>query len=139
MTKSDLYGYIVGLISVALIVIWIAALSAEPTLLAVEWPPNLSSNPDSGEEASIKQGKRLYRGLCARCHGRNGEGGGRFAGSRNLRQYNRGYSKFVSIVKEGAKKMPAWGGILSGDDINRIGAYLETIALAEAKWEDPPK
>ncbi|MCZ6771095.1 MAG: cytochrome c [Proteobacteria bacterium] len=136
-SKSNLQEYIVGAVILALTVIWVTVMTPDPTLLAAQSQTNSTSNPVSGDAASIKQGKRLYRGMCARCHGRKGEGGGRFARSSNLREYSRGYTKFAVIVKDGSKKMPAWGGILSSDDINKIGAFLETLALDDANWQDP--
>jgi mono/diheme cytochrome c family protein len=134
--KSALRRYAARAVIVALTAMLLTALTVEPTLLAVESQTNNSPNPESGDAASIKQGKRLYRAMCARCHGRDGEARARFAGARNLREYNRGYTKFALIVKDGRKKMPAWGGILSGDDINKIGAFLETLALEDANWQD---
>jgi hypothetical protein len=32
--------------------------------------------------------------------------------------------------------MPAWGGVLKDDDIYRIGAYLETLAMEGANWKE---
>ena len=122
---------------VGLTAIFAAALTGERARFAAESQTYKSPNPVSGDANAIKQGKRLYRGMCARCHGRNGQGSARFADVKNLREYSRGYSKFASIVTGGRKKMPAWGGILSGDDINKIGAFLETLALDGADWRDP--
>jgi mono/diheme cytochrome c family protein len=33
-----------------------------------------------------------------------------------------------------ALKMPAWGGVLSDQQIYQIGAYLETLAKEGANW-----
>jgi len=51
-----------------------------------------------------------------------------------LRQFSRGYSVFFATVVAGRpeKKMPPWGEYLSPEDIQRIGAYLETLAIAGA-------
>ena len=104
-------------------------LAADITVAAAQ-----SSNPHSGDPGSIKNGKKLFRGMCSRCHGRNGQGSARFKGVGDLRKFNRGYSGFTLIVMNGLKKMPAWGGILSATDINDIGAYLETLAVEGSNW-----
>ena len=106
-----------------------AGLAADSAASAVQ-----SANPHSGNPNSIKNGKKLFRGVCARCHGRNGEGNARMAGVGNLRKFNRGFDAYTMIVVNGKKKMPAWGGIISLPDINDIGAYLETLAVEGSNW-----
>jgi mono/diheme cytochrome c family protein len=100
-----------------------------------------SDNPLSGDPAAIAAGMQLFRsGFCGHCHGMNARGGGRGApNAANLQKFKRGYSAFVKTVKNGYKSMPAWGGgpVLSDDQINRIGAWLETLAQPEANWKDP--
>ena len=98
-----------------------------------------SSNPISGDEMAIEEGKTLYRANCAYCHGLRANGKGRgLPNSANLRKFKRGYTAFVSAVVNGYKRMPAWGGMgqLEYEQINAIGAYLETMAKKGANWED---
>jgi hypothetical protein len=53
--------------------------------------------------------------------------------------------QFVLTVKNGKRVagrlqyMPAWWTVLSKEQIYQIGAYLETLALPEANWKEPPK
>ena len=99
-----------------------------------------SSNPLAGNETAISEGKTLYRARCGLCHGMRANGRGRgLPNSADLRKFKRGYSKFVEAVKNGWKTMPAWGGMgaLTDEQINQIGAYLETLAISGAKWDDP--
>ena len=35
------------------------------------------------------------------------------------------------------KMMPPWDGVLDGEQISQIGAYLETLAVPGANWKDP--
>jgi mono/diheme cytochrome c family protein len=107
----------------------VIGLAADSTSAAVQ-----SGNPLSGNEDSIKKGKRLYRGVCARCHGRNAEGSARMAKVGNLQKFSRGYDGYRVVVVNGRKKMPAWGGILTTNDIDDIGAYLETLAVEGSDW-----
>lgn len=99
-----------------------------------------SSNPLSGDELAIQEGKTLYRAVCVVCHGMRANGRGRgIAGASNLQKFKRGYTLYVDIVKKGKKKMPPYGGgrVLSDAEIDQIGAYLETLAVRGAVWLDP--
>ena len=98
-----------------------------------------SSNPLSGETDAIADGQTTFRARCAYCHGMKADGRGRgLPNSADLTKFKRGYSKFVLSVKEGYKNMPPWGGMgeLSDDEINQVGAYLETLAGRQANWLD---
>ena len=100
-----------------------------------------SDNPLSGDPKAIAEGQAAFRGgFCTNCHGMNANGRGRgAANAANLQKFKRGYSAFVQTVKEGYKTMPAWGGgpVLDDETINKIGAWLETLAQPEAIWRDP--
>ena len=99
-----------------------------------------SPNPLSGDAEAEAAGRTLYRANCAYCHGMSADGRGRgLPNSADLRKFKRGYSRFVTTVKEGYKTMPPWGamGELTDEEINRIGAYLETVAKRGANWNDP--
>ena len=98
-----------------------------------------SSNPLSGDEEAISLGKTIYRGKCSYCHGlrANGKGWG-LPNSADLRKYKRGYTAYVATVVNGYKRMPAWGGMgeLEYEQINQVGAYLESLAIEGANWKD---
>jgi mono/diheme cytochrome c family protein len=98
------------------------------------------SNPLTGDTEAIEKGKTIFRGtVCATCHGTNATGGGRGApNAANLQKFKRGYAAFVRTLKNGYKTMPPWGGgkILTDDEINQIGAWLETLAQPEANWKE---
>lgn len=102
--------------------------------------PVPSSNPFSGDSDAIRQGHRLYFRWCVQCHGKKADGRsprfGQYA--RDLRKFGRGYSQFFVTVLNGRleKKMPRWVGVLSGEEIAQIGAYLETLAIEGARWKD---
>ena len=115
-----------------------AVFAADPG--GVEAAKAASSNPLSGDEHAVQEGKALYRSVCAVCHGMRANGRGRgIAGASNLQKFKRGYSLYVEIVKKGKKKMPPYGGgrVLSDAEIDQIGAYLETLAARGAVWLDP--
>jgi len=108
--------------------------------LAVGDEGTKSSNPMSGDKDSEKAGKTVYRSKCAYCHGLNANGRGRgLPNAADLRKYKKGYTHFVKTIKEGYKTMPPWGalGKISDDEIDQVGAYLETLAKRNANWADP--
>lgn len=98
----------------------------------------VSSNPLSGDPEAIDLGKRLYFTWCVQCHGYKANGESRFGEyAGDLTKYWRGYDEFIVIVKEGRPKkmMPPWKEVLDVDAINKIGAYLETLAVEGANWQ----
>ena len=98
-----------------------------------------SPNPLSGVEEAILEGRTIYRANCSYCHGLRANGKGRgLPNSADLRKFKRGYTAFFSTVVNGWKTMPPWGsqGPLEYDEINKIGAYLETLAIKGANWKD---
>lgn len=121
----------------ALAAVWIAA---APLAAAVGQEGLGSPNPLSGDAAAEAAGRTIYRANCAYCHGMNADGRGRgLPNSADLRKFKRGYSKFVTTIKEGYKTMPPWGamGELTDEEIDQVGAYLETVARRGANWNDP--
>ena len=97
-----------------------------------------SSNPLSGDPEAIDLGKRLYFTWCVQCHGPHANGESRFGKyAGNLTVFWRGYKEFVVIVLNGRVKnmMPPWKEVLDEDNINKIGAYLETLAVEGANWQ----
>ena len=93
-----------------------------------------SLNPLSGKPESIELGKKLFGTWCAQCHGTDAAGGKYGA---NLTIFFRGYKEFLVTVKNGRaqKQMPPWKDVLDDEAVNRIGAYLETLAQPGANWK----
>jgi len=98
----------------------------------------VSSNPLSGDPEAIDLGKRLYFTWCVQCHGPKANGESRFGKyAGDLTKFWRGYPEFVIIVKNGrpGKQMPPWKEVLDDDNISKVGAYLETLAVEGANWQ----
>ena len=98
-----------------------------------------SDNPLSGDPDAIEAGRRLYNTWCSQCHGGKADGVSRFGKyAADLTKFSKGYTEFAMIVVAGRpdKQMPPWDGVLDGEQISQIGAYLETLAVAGANWED---
>lgn len=99
-----------------------------------------SSNPLSGDPDAIKAGHKLFNTWCAQCHGSKANGESPvFSGyAADLRKFSQGYTEFARIVVEGRteRRMPPWDGVLDGEQVSDIGAYLETLAIEGANWKD---
>jgi quinohemoprotein ethanol dehydrogenase len=98
-----------------------------------------SDNPLSGDAEAIEAGRRLYNTWCSQCHGGKADGVSRFGKyAADLTRFSKGYTEFATIVVAGVpdKQMPPWDGVLDGEQISQIGAYLETLAVEGANWED---
>jgi len=109
--------------------------AAEPSPPATKVP---SSNPLSGDPEAITLGKRLFFTWCVQCHGPKANGESRFGKyAGDLTKFWRGYPEFVIIVKNGRvqKQMPPWKEVLDDDNIAKVGAYLETLAVEGANWK----
>lgn len=97
-----------------------------------------SSNPLSGDAEAIDLGRRLYFTWCVQCHGAKANGESRFGKyAGDLTAFWRGYKEFVLVVKNGRldKQMPPWKEVLDEENINKIGAFLETLAVEGANWK----
>jgi quinohemoprotein ethanol dehydrogenase len=98
-----------------------------------------SDNPLSGDSEAIEAGRRLYNTWCSQCHGGKADGVSRFGKyAADLTKFKKGYTEFTTVVVAGRteKRMPPWDGVLDGEQISQIGAYLETLAVEGANWED---
>lgn len=98
-----------------------------------------SSNPLSGDAEAIEAGRKLFGTWCSQCHGGKADGVSRFGKyASDLRKFKLGYTEFAVVVVEGRakKQMPPWDGVLDGEQVSQIGAYLETLAIEGANWED---
>jgi mono/diheme cytochrome c family protein len=102
------------------------------------------ANPLSGDQKAIAEGRSWFRATCSVCHGGRADGAGERGQGADLRVFSKGFRRFVETVKNGkdtgrTMKMPAWGRVLSEEQIYQIGAYLETLAIEGANWKAPTK
>ena len=94
------------------------------TTAAPAAPPEMSAgedaNPLLGDEAALAAGERIYRSRCVGCH-RSGSGAG-----ENVFRSRLSHRRFFEIVAEGfeANLMPAFGELLSPEEIWQVHAYL---------------
>jgi len=94
---------------------------------------------DAAGKGDPAKGKEKYNQICASCHGQGGKGDGPAAAALDPKPRNLSDPKYVSTisdeqifktVKEGGAAvgksplMPAWGSVLSDNDIWNVIAYL---------------
>ncbi len=101
-----------------------------------------------GWAQNAAEGRKLYQGNCASCHGENGKGDGVAAQSlpakpadhTNGAVMNALTDKWlVDIISKGggavgkSSFMPAWGGALDEKQVRDIVGYIRTIAVPPYK------
>jgi cytochrome c oxidase subunit 2 len=87
----------------------------------------LEQQREEQDAASVDLGREEWEGVCAKCHGMNGEGGigPRIAGSPTLTDE----AALAELLRNGKGEMPAVGSGWSDEQVASLAAYLE---------EDPP-
>jgi len=79
--------------------------------------------------ADVAKGNELYHTYCSYCHGPRMMNSG--ARSSDLRKMKPGHkARFIKTVKSGKRgplgEMPAWGDIVTDEEIDHIWAYVKT-------------
>jgi mono/diheme cytochrome c family protein len=112
----------VGLVAVVMT----ATMSLWRPVCAEERPQSAAVDPDQRGAQMAAQGKALYAQHCSHCHGFNMVNPGTIA--YDLRQFpHDDKARFVHSVTTGKNgRMPAWGDLLSGEDIDELWAYVKT-------------
>jgi len=91
-------------------------------------------NPYAASDAAVEEGRFLYiRMNCAYCHGFDGTGG--MGPDLTDNQWRYGASDvdvFNTIYRGRAQGMPAWGPVLSEDQIWKLVAYVRSLGGATA-------
>ena len=96
------------------------------------------ANPYGGDEAALQQGRRFFVAYnCAGCHGDHG-GGGMGPSLRDEAWIYGGSDADIadSILEGRAYGMPAWGRMLTQEQVWQIAAYLK--AMRTPHEPDPP-
>lgn len=77
------------------------------------------TNPYLGQKEAIEEGEGIYRGRCVGCHRSQGGHGPNLFGTKLTDE------QFLETVMNGRKGgMPAWGNLLSPDDIWKVHAFV---------------
>jgi mono/diheme cytochrome c family protein len=84
-----------------------------------------SAAPAADPAALAATGRRLYTGMCARCHGLNLVATGFGADLRRFPSDDR--ERFNRVVLEGRQAMPALKSLLKPADLDALWAYLGSV------------
>lgn len=95
-----------------------------------------SSSAAETPAADVANGKKIYSQHCAICHGKTGQGDG--AAGKSLKppprdfsqgkfKFNKGDAELLAFIKKGKGAMPAWGKILSDEQIQDVIAFIHTL------------
>ena len=79
---------------------------------------------DRGNAGSLETGRAVYAQYCAGCHGSDGQGG--FGPELRAGQLVERYPDLAEhrlVVVEGRGHMPAWGDVLSDEEIDAVVRY----------------
>ena len=83
----------------------------------------------------IADGKELFNGICAHCHGPDGVQSEKRIDLRRLflRYGDDMHPVYWKTVHEGrpAKGMPVWQGVFTDEQLSNVYAYLSTIQSKE--------
>ncbi len=78
------------------------------------------------DKALVDAGEKVYAANCATCHGPDLVNPG---DTPDLKKLSAGEkARFVESVTDGKGQMPAWGGILSDEQIEQLWAYIRSNA-----------
>ena len=87
----------------------------------------LLTAPAFASDAKLNKAKRTYKQFCAHCHGLNMVNPG--TSSYDLRKWPKDQKdRFFTVVKKGKGNMPAWGDILTPDELEHLWYYVATRA-----------
>lgn len=80
---------------------------------------------NKASEKNHQEGKRLYKTYCSACHGENGKLKLNNAADLSLSEMN--MAQRVKNITEGGEMMPAFGSVISEQEIALIAAYLDEL------------
>jgi mono/diheme cytochrome c family protein len=78
-----------------------------------------------GQKTSLPDGRTIFEGKCARCHGYDGTKG--LLGAKNLQISHLPDAELLRVVTNGRKIMPAWGKRLSGQELQLVVNYVKQL------------
>jgi mono/diheme cytochrome c family protein len=106
--------------------------TTETTTPPAETPPATTASADP-----LVDGAQIYKERCVLCHGAEGKGDGVGAAGLNPKPRNHtdgAYMKtrtdadLIGVITNGKGQMPAWGKILTEQQIQHVLMYVRTLA-----------
>jgi mono/diheme cytochrome c family protein len=98
---------------------------AAPTAAVSGAPASTSTSAGEALAAEVAKGRRVYTGMCARCHGLNLAATGFGADLRRFPESDR--DRFNQVVLEGRQAMPAWKAMLKPGELDALWSYIGSV------------
>jgi len=91
--------------------------------------PEVGQGPEGTPDPVLVSGRAVYADRCSSCHDADGSGTGdgpRLNRGRLLRAYS-DPGGAVAVVSNGRDRMPAFGGLLTADEIDAVLRYINEV------------
>jgi quinohemoprotein ethanol dehydrogenase len=85
-------------------------------------PPARAPAPVAARTADLANGERIYKAACIYCHGERGQGG---EGGGKPISPALGLDGMTAVVRSGRNQMPAFGGVMTAEQLQDAVAYLQ--------------
>ncbi len=89
----------------------------------------MGEGPEGTPDPVLVAGRAVYVDRCSSCHDADGSGTGdgpRLNRGRLLQAYS-DPADAVAVVSEGRNRMPAFGGLLTADEIDAVLRYINEV------------
>ena len=105
-------------------------------------PSATATTPEAGGAAGGDLGAQVYAARCQLCHGPTGHGDGPAAASLNPHPRNhtdgsymnaRTDAQLLEVIRNGKGAMPAWGTVLSEEEIQAVLKHVRSLAVPPYK------
>jgi mono/diheme cytochrome c family protein len=112
------------------IVAYLRSWESKPLETLPEPPAPTPTPPPPGLSSSA--GQKIFAGLCAQCHGQNGEGVDGMGPALNLSEFQADTDQeIINVINAGIANttMPAWNGILTSEQVDQVVKFIRTFGV----------
>ncbi len=102
-----------------------ASAQTTPSAGAASVPASPSPTPSSASAEAVDAGRKLYMGMCARCHGLNLVSSGIGFDLRTFPAHDK--ERFARSVTQGLRAMPALGASMTAAQIDLVWVYVGSV------------
>jgi cytochrome c55X len=106
---------------------WLVTLGAWSTapIALAQTTPNVGTPPTPVSAEAVEAGRKLYMGMCARCHGLNLVSSGIGFDLRTFPAHDK--DRFARSVTQGLRAMPALGASMTPAQIDLVSGYVGLV------------
>ena len=89
--------------------------------------PAVPLGPDGEPDPVLALGRDVFSNRCSSCHGSSGGGGTGVKLAGRVEEEYPDPADQAAVIREGRKSMPAFGGTLSGAEIDAVVRYTREV------------